>query len=89
MKTIDTKSVLIGLLFGVCILLTLGAARGKLEDVGRYEIACPGQPNTCFVIDTTTGQLWQKHSRSSTNSYGSPVEWEREKKKIRVPTGLR
>ena len=78
MKTIDTKSLLIGLLFGVCILLALGAAGEKQsDDVGRYQIACPGDLNACFIIDTKTGQVWQKYSPSSTNSYGYPEEWKK------------
>lgn len=86
MKTIDTKSLLIGLLFGVCILLTLGAASGKQEEVGRYNIAS-GHQGTCFVIDTKTGQVWQRYSTSSGNSYGSPVEWNKKRaKKVGVPT---
>ena len=83
MKTIDTKSLLIGLLFGICTLLALGAASGKQEEVGRYNIACPDDLNTCFVIDTKTGQVWQKYSPSSTNSYGSPVEWEKKRTRNR------
>ena len=77
MKTIDTKSVLIGLLLGVCILLALGAASGGQADVGRYQIACPDSQTTCFVIDTKTGQLWQKYSRTRGSYYGSPSEWEK------------
>ena len=78
MKTIDTKSVLIGLLFGVCILLALGAASGKQADVGRYRIACPDHQSTCFVIDTKTGKVWTKYNSGSRGEYyGSPAEWEK------------
>ena len=75
MKTINTKSFLIGLLFGVCAFLALGAASGKQEDVGRYQIACPDSQNTCFVLDTTTGQVWHRYSRGSGNNYGYPAKW--------------
>ena len=75
MKTIDTKSVLIGLLLGACVLLALGAATGNRADIGRYQIACPDQQTTCFVIDTTTGRVWYRYSRSSGGSYGSPEQW--------------
>ncbi len=77
MKTINTKSFLIGLLFGVCAFLALGAASGKQEDVGRYQVVCPhtNSSSTCFVIDTTTGQVWQRYSRSSGSDYGSPDTW--------------
>ena len=77
MKTIDAKSVLIGLLFGVCILLALGAASEEQADVGRYQIACPDHQSTCFVIDTKTGEVWRKYSGSRGNYYGSPTEWKR------------
>ena len=77
MKTIDTKSLLIGLLFGVCVLLALGAASGKQDDVGRYQVACPDSSSVCFVIDTTTGQVWRRQTRSSGNSYGSPDTWDK------------
>ena len=75
MKTINIKSFLIGLLFGLCGLLALGAATAKKGDVGRYQIACPDSQNTCFVIDTKTGQVWQRYSRSSGTQYGSPDLW--------------
>ena len=75
MKTIDTKSLLIGLLLGVCILLVLGAGTGKQADIGRYQVACPDNQTTCFVIDTTTGQVWQRYSKSSGQDFGSPDLW--------------
>ncbi len=75
MKTIDTKSLLIGLLFGVCILLALGAAGEKQGDVGRYQVASP-DINTCFVIDTATGQVWRKMASSrGGKSFATPDEW--------------
>ena len=77
MKTIDTKSVLIGLLFGICAVLALGAASGKQVDVGRYQIACPDNQATCFVVDTTTGQVWQRYSKKSGHNYRNPAEWDK------------
>jgi hypothetical protein len=60
MKTINTKSFLIGLLFGVCAFLALGAASGKQEDVGRYQIVCPytnsrGITESCGWTDYESG----------------------------------
>ena len=75
MKTIERKSLLIGLLVGICGLLALGGASGRRDDVGRYQIACPDAQNTCFVIDTKTGQVWHRYSRSSGTQYGSPELW--------------
>ena len=61
MKTIDTKSLLIGLLLGVCIFLVLGAtSESQKGDAGRYQVACPDATNVCFVIDTQTGHVWRK-----------------------------
>ncbi len=77
MKTVDTKSLLIGLLFGVCILLALGAASGHQRDIGRYQIACPDSSVTCFIVDTTTGRLWSRHSRVSGADYGYPATWDK------------
>jgi hypothetical protein len=76
MKKIDIKSLLVGMILGVCVLLALGAATGKQADIGRYQVACPDNPNTCFVIDTTTGQLWQRRSTNSKGKdLGSPDQW--------------
>lgn len=75
MKTIDTKSVLIGLLLGVCVLLALGATTGNRADIGRYQVACPDHQTTCFVIDTTTGQVWYRYSRGNGGNYGTPQQW--------------
>ena len=77
MKTIDTKSVLIGLLFGISVLLAIGAASGRQAEIGRYQIACPDHQTTCFVIDTRTGQVWQQYSRTSGHNYSSPAQWDK------------
>ncbi|NIP23696.1 MAG: hypothetical protein GWN67_06295 [Phycisphaerae bacterium] len=77
MKTINIKSFLIGLLFGLCGLLALGAATAKKGDIGRYQIACNDIANACFVIDTATGQVWRKASGSSARNFASPEEWKK------------
>ena len=64
MKKIDMKSLLVGMILGVCVLLALGAATGSRADIGRYQVACPDNPNYCFVIDTTTGQVSRKGPKS-------------------------
>lgn len=75
MKGIDLKSVLIGLLLGVCVILVLGAGNSKQADYGRYQIACPDNSGVCFVIDTTTGQVWQRFGSNNGQQYGSPDLW--------------
>jgi hypothetical protein len=77
LKKIDIKSLLVGTILGVCVLLALGAATGKQADIGRYQVACPDNPNTCFVIDTTTGQVWHRIANSLGNDYGSPSQWKK------------
>ena len=77
MKAVDTKSVLIGLLFGVCILLALGAASETKSDIGigRYQITSPDSSSVCFVLDTKTGQVWRRYTKTNGTNYGSPAEW--------------
>ena len=78
MKKIDIKSLLVGMILGVCVLLALGAATGKQADIGRYQVACPDNQSTCFVIDTATGQLWQRitHLKKG-KDLGSPDQWKK------------
>jgi hypothetical protein len=76
MKKIDKKSLLVGMILGVCVLLALGAATGRQADIGRYQVvACPDNQSTCFVIDTTTGQVWRRFGESNGQNYGSPKQW--------------
>lgn len=57
MKTIDTKSALIGLALGVLVTLAVAATSGPAT--GRFFISSAG--NTGLVIDTTTGQVWRNY----------------------------
>jgi len=75
MKKIDIKSLLVGMILGVCILFALGAASGSRADIGKYQVVCLDNSSTCFVIDTTTGQVWQRFSHSKGNDLGSPEKW--------------
>ena len=75
MKKIDIKSLLVGMILGVCVLLALGAATGKQADIGRYQVVHTDNQSTCFVIDTTTGQVWRRSSNSHGHNYGSPDKW--------------
>lgn len=56
-KQIDIKSVIIGILITVCIVLAMGAGRSTMPTVlGRFQLmAVEGQ---AYVIDTDTGQVW-------------------------------
>ena len=62
MKTnLDIKSALIGLGFGVMIMVGIGAASSG--SAGRYQIA--STPNHGLVLDTATGQVWSTFLSSS------------------------
>ena len=56
-KQIDIKSVVIGILITVCIVLAMGAGRSPMPAMfGRFQLAAAdGQ---AYIIDTDTGQAW-------------------------------
>lgn len=65
--SIDFKSLVIGLLLGLCITLVLGAS--NYNDNGQYQCSAGG--SQVFVIDTQTGQTWAL-DHSSTTDFGTP-----------------
>ncbi len=64
MKTsMDFRSLLIGILLTLCILFVLGSARATNPNLNaRFQLALPGEGSNAFVIDTTTGQVWERHA---------------------------
>lgn len=57
---IDIKSLIIGVLITVVVLLALGASHSTgSHSCGRYQFAA-GENNYAYVIDTSTGQVWSK-----------------------------
>ena len=54
---IDLKSAAIGLLAGILITVSMGAATKVTGPAGRYQIT--GTHAHAFVIDTSTGQVWR------------------------------
>ncbi|UCE47587.1 MAG: hypothetical protein JSW47_18560 [Phycisphaerales bacterium] len=59
MKTAyDLKSFLIGILFTVLVVLTLGATKDESHH-GRFRVEA--NRNHVFVLDTVTGQVWEKY----------------------------
>lgn len=54
--TIDLRSALIGLLTGVVVMLTLGAAGGGAVSSQRYQVA--GTHSHAVIVNTETGQAW-------------------------------
>ena len=58
MKTrFDLMSALIGIVAGVIVTLTLGAAAKVNGPTGRFQIT--GTHSHALVIDTATGQVWR------------------------------
>ena len=53
--TIDVRSALVGLVAGLVLMFTLGAAVALPHQVGRYQVTAGG--NTGLLIDTVTGQI--------------------------------
>jgi hypothetical protein len=60
-KQIDIKSVVIGILITVCIVLAMGAGRSPMPAMfGRFQLAAAdGQ---AYIIDTDTGRVWMRSS---------------------------
>ena len=73
MKTlnIDAKSLMIGILLGICVLLLVGASPQKGTN-GRYQLHHPVQATDhTFLLDTTTGKLWRV-GKNEINSVKDP-----------------
>jgi hypothetical protein len=60
-KTIEVRSLLCGVVVGAIAVLCLGAALKHNNQIGRFLLET-GQAQTAFIIDTVTGQVWQKDS---------------------------
>lgn len=56
MKTVDFKSLLMGLLLGICMFLIMGKADQSNSQFGRYQAFSSGK--ITFLLDTSNGQLW-------------------------------
>ena len=60
-KQTDMKSVIIGILITVCIVLAMGAGRTSMPTIfGRFQLVAA--ENNAYVIDTDTGQVWIRSS---------------------------
>ena len=70
MKSIDAKSMIIGLLAGFCLMLVMG--QGGAGYGGRYQLDMGGSDrDMAFILDTHNGKLWHRQY-STFRSYGSP-----------------
>jgi len=76
MKSIDVKSLIIGLLIGVCVMLVIGQIR---EPVGRWQLMDGDDIATRF--DTSTGALYDTYKgrkRKVEHTYWPPLRPDRE-----------
>jgi hypothetical protein len=76
MKTrFDVKSLLIGLLLGVCMMLTIGAVRGeapqKLDADYRYQISSVQEGNTSYlyILDHETNKVYRRQYGDSEQGF--------------------
>lgn len=69
-KMIDPRSLLTGLVLGATTVLCLGAALRHTNQPGRFQLGV-GDGQTAYVIDTVSGQVWQKKN-SSSRSFSRP-----------------
>ncbi len=71
LKKIDVKSLLIGFLAGLCILLFLGQNN---YSTGRFQCTSVSQDfRAVFVLDSVTGQVWRLDPQN-TLDFGTPYD---------------
>lgn len=59
---LEFKSMLIGALLLLCILLAMGASNRTSSTVSaRFQLALPGEGTNAYIINTDTGQVWEKN----------------------------
>jgi len=59
---IDLKSLLIGIVLVLCVLLAVGASSPAIpHHAGRYQLVALENSNT-YVLDSRTGRVWRKYS---------------------------
>ena len=69
-QTLDKKSLLLGVLFGGAFIALLGAATQPNQAVGRYQVSVGAERS--IVIDTTTGQLWERTEFGTSKQRSDP-----------------
>lgn len=68
---LDSKSLGVGLLLGLCAVLATGAIGDNRDHVGQYQCGAAGDdPLGVFVVDTETGHTW-RFGRTDTIDYGT------------------
>jgi hypothetical protein len=66
-KTFDAKSLVIGLLLGVCVILAIGAIRGETPQKSdadyRYQISAVQEGNgfsNIYILDHETNKVYRR-----------------------------
>ncbi len=59
-KPIETRSLTMGIMVGTIAVLCIGATLRHSNQSGRFQLGI-GDGQTAYVIDTVSGQVWQKN----------------------------
>lgn len=69
-KSIDVKSLVIGILITVIIFLVLGAAQSTPNgSIGRFQLVSSVMSDEAFVVDTVSGQVWSDRESNQSKFY--------------------
>ncbi len=73
-QNLNLRSLAIGFLLALCLLLVVGAAVSYDNNSQRYQCCAAGDEQLAvFVIDTETGHTWRL-SRNDMYDFGTPSE---------------
>lgn len=67
---IDLKSLFLGLLAGVVVMLVVAAQSPQTNGVGRYQIT--GSLNYFMIVDTQTGRVWSQNLPNNSTKESDP-----------------
>ena len=71
-RGLDWRSLVIGLLLGMMVLMASGLESGQPRFMGRYiPIQAGNSPDSIFIVDAYTGQTWRM-DENATVDYGIP-----------------
>ncbi len=74
-RSLDAKSLAIGILAGAVGVAALGAAQTSTPQVGRFKITAARDGNTSsagYVVDTVTGQVWSNDQPNRAKEFYAP-----------------
>ncbi len=74
-RQIDFKSLIIGILVTVCIVLAMGAGFSSASS-GRFQLSL--RDNHAYIIDTANGRVWERYApanqgRTSKNFHAEKI----------------